>query len=216
MKLAVIVPYRDRASHLAEFIPLLREELFAQGIEFEIFVVEQSAAGPFNKGRCCNVGFALTSGFDWHCFHDVDLVPIEDSDYSWPVWPTRVIYLSSKNDYQQLDGGNLGGVCLFQPQHYRLINGFSNNFWGWGCEDNQLSWRCTAVGLKINRRRGVFRHLPDERPADMSHYEENPAYLSDPQEYASDGLSSLEYELLEHDKGEVYTRFLVSFDDFPD
>ncbi|MEM7361190.1 MAG: galactosyltransferase-related protein [Pseudomonadota bacterium] len=215
MKLAVIIPYRDRVSHLREFIPLIRQELQSQEIEFEIFLVEQSVAGAFNKGRCCNVGFALASGFDWFCFHDVDLVPIEKSDYSWPTWPTQLVHASSKHDYQVFDDVNLGGVCLFQAQHYQLINGFSNNFWGWGCEDNQLSWRCTAAGLKIEKRNGIYRHLPDERPADMSRYEENLAYLSDPLEYANDGLNSLTYELLEHTKGEDYTRILVSFDDFP-
>lgn len=197
MKLAVVIPYRDRAAHLREFIPAITQQLMSESIDFELHLVEQSANGLFNKGVCCNVGFLLAQGFDWYCFHDVDLLPIKNSDYSWPVWPTQMVHASSKHDFRPYESDNLGGVCLFRPEHYRLINGFSNNFWGWGGEDNQLSWRCFNAGLKIDHREIVYQHLADLNPADMSHYKENMAYLADPVDYQKDGLNSLDYELLE-------------------
>lgn len=31
-----------------------------------------------------------------------------------------------------------GGIEMFTAKHYQLINGFSNAFWGWGAEDDNL------------------------------------------------------------------------------
>ena len=37
-----------------------------------------------------------------------------------------------------------GGVEGFWSDHYRLINGFPNRFWGWGGEDDDLYVRFVA------------------------------------------------------------------------
>jgi len=34
-----------------------------------------------------------------------------------------------------------GGVNSFRPDHFQLINGFSNRFYGWGGEDDDLLYR---------------------------------------------------------------------------
>ena len=46
-RLAVLVPYRDREAHLAEFVPHMRQFLSAQGIPFQIVVVEQADCVPY-------------------------------------------------------------------------------------------------------------------------------------------------------------------------
>jgi len=35
-----------------------------------------------------------------------------------------------------------GGVNSFRAEHFELINGFSNKFYGWGGEDDDLLHRC--------------------------------------------------------------------------
>ena len=40
-KLAIIVPYRDREEHLAQFVPHMEKFLSDKKIDFKIFVVEQ-------------------------------------------------------------------------------------------------------------------------------------------------------------------------------
>lgn len=45
----------------------------------------------------------------------------------------------------------LGGVVAITPEHYRTINGFSNNFWDWGGEDDDLGLRVKKSELKIFR-----------------------------------------------------------------
>ena len=35
--------------------------------------------------------------------------------------------------------------------HFRRVNGFSNQFWGWGGEDDDMSTRVRANSLAITR-----------------------------------------------------------------
>ena len=37
------------------------------------------------------------------------------------------------------------------PQTFSLINGFPNNFWGWGEEDKALQNRAEAFGIEIKK-----------------------------------------------------------------
>ena len=39
--------------------------------------------------------------------------------------------------YEQL----FGGVEMFTKRHFEKVNGFSNSFWGWGAEDDNLYYR---------------------------------------------------------------------------
>lgn len=36
-------------------------------------------------------------------------------------------------------------------EHFHLVNGFSNVFWGWGGEDDDMANRIKAHGLHISR-----------------------------------------------------------------
>ena len=35
----------------------------------------------------------------------------------------------------------VGGVLAMKPHHYMKANGFSNSFWGWGGEDDDMERR---------------------------------------------------------------------------
>ena len=102
-KLAIIVPYRDREEHLARFVPHMNEFLSERNIEHKIFVIEQSNEKPFNRGWLLNVGYkiAVKQGYDYFCFHDVDMLPEDDScDYSWVDKPTHLSARLSKFNYK--------------------------------------------------------------------------------------------------------------------
>ena len=44
-----------------------------------------------------------------------------------------------------------GGVNMMTPEHYKLINGFSNNYWGWGGEDDDVRVRIALKKLHVWR-----------------------------------------------------------------
>ena len=57
--LAIVIPYRDRETNLRNLIFNLVPFLTRQRISnYKIFLVEQDAPGPFNKGQLYNVAFS--------------------------------------------------------------------------------------------------------------------------------------------------------------
>ena len=44
-----------------------------------------------------------------------------------------------------------GGVSALSPAHLQQLNGFSNQYWGWGGEDDDMSKRIKAANLTITR-----------------------------------------------------------------
>ncbi|VDO99505.1 unnamed protein product [Soboliphyme baturini] len=78
---AIVVPYRDRESHLRSFLQNIHPFLMNQSLDYGIFIVEPIENETFNRGKLMNVGFVEAKKmFNWSCviFHDIDLIP-EDS-----------------------------------------------------------------------------------------------------------------------------------------
>lgn len=141
-KLSIIIPYRDRELALKTLIPSLQNYVSKQVEEFDIVIVEQNNDKPFNKGLLNNIGFALCNAdCDYVCFHDVDLIP-ELADYSYPAVPSHISSHCSQFNYVNIPDRIMGGVVLFNNKDYREVNGYSNEFAGWGKEDDDLYHRC--------------------------------------------------------------------------
>jgi predicted glycosyltransferase involved in capsule biosynthesis len=160
-KLAIVVPYRDRRSHLEEFIPHMlayfERDKLDRLIRYTIHIVEQVSPDRFNRGKLTNVGFDLVRGqSDYVCFHDVDYLPIW-ADYSWSKSPARLIWhgLALKEDYDCF----FGGAVLFDNKIFSMVNGYPNCYWGWGYEDSELRLRCHLNGWIIEKRDGTYRSL---------------------------------------------------------
>lgn len=154
-KLGVIVPYRNREEHLKEFIPKMETYLSRKGIDYVIIIVEQDHNQPFNRGALCNIGYkeAKLHRCNYIVFHDVDMIPI-NVDYSYSNHPVHLATddLPFENYF--------GGITLFPSRDFAKINGFSNNYWGWGYEDDDLMFRCISKELPLNSRnikRPVFK-----------------------------------------------------------
>ena len=56
-----------------------------------------------------------------------------------------------KFDYQLPYEGIFGGVSAISVKHFNFVNGFSNQFWGWGGEDDDTSKRLTMNNLEVTR-----------------------------------------------------------------
>jgi len=203
-KLSVVVPYRNREKHLAEFVPFMEEFLSEQKIPFHVFVVHQLDQKPFNRAKLLNIGFSLSFEFDYHAFHDVDMLPL-DADYSYVEEPTHLASQVEQFSWGLPYEGYFGGVTLFNQADFRKINGFSNDYWGWGAEDDDLLTRCMAVGLDARRREGRYISLSHDK-APMSHYQDNLKKLRKLRssnvrgKLMEDGLNSLEFREVRREK----------------
>ncbi|MGE0715402.1 MAG: galactosyltransferase-related protein [Alphaproteobacteria bacterium] len=161
-RLAIVIPYRDREAHFRELFPRLAAFLADRhpALHCRIHLIEQAPGKPFNRGKLCNVGWTVARAtHDQVCFHDVDLVPIE-ADYSPVDGPTRLAWYGV--DRQHDREAYFGGVVAFPAADFERVNGFSNDFWGWGFEDTEVRRRCTAAGLDIRFRDGTYEALPHE------------------------------------------------------
>lgn len=150
-KLGIIVPYRDRYKQLM----LFKEHMtsYLKDIEYEIIVVEQDDGKLFNRGYLLNIGFLEAKRL--HCnyviFHDIDMLPIK-VDYSYSDKPLHLV-----TDYAKTHGYKkenfdtyFGGVTLFPIEHFEQINGYSNKYWGWGFEDDDLLHRCLINNVPLD------------------------------------------------------------------
>ena len=150
-KLGIIVPYRDRPQQLKRFIKHMGEYL--TDLDYQIFIIEQSDDKPFNRGKLLNVGykFACDNGCDYFVFHDVDMLP-EDVDYSYTDKPLHLATHLQEHDYETTFFDYFGGVTMFNKEDFELINGFSNEYWGWGFEDDDLLIRCLDSNLELDKQ----------------------------------------------------------------
>jgi len=211
-KLAIVVPYQDREWHLSELLPAL-DAFFKEhhpGLEFRVFVIEQEEDGrPFNRGLMKNIGFfiARRRGYDYCAFHDVDMLPVDDKcDYSYPDRPTRLASIFVKEvGGETTNAWNFffGGVVLLNNEDFAAANGYSNEYWGWGAEDEDLRFRCTAAGLQILLKWGTYRTLKhaSHRARDGDLPSTNRSRLGKVRagevDTSADGLSSLQYHVLQ-------------------
>jgi len=176
-KLLVIVPYRDRESHLKEFMPYITSTLASQSIDYKIVVIEQSPEKLFNRGLLCNIGVDLyQTECDYICIHDVDIIG-ENFDYNYEHIVTHLSARWRNYNYAEFYPRCLGGVVLFPKQDFIKINGFSNEYWGWGAEDDDLRLRCDVMGVKVQRKQGRFSSLPHERTQRKDRPQKSPGFI---------------------------------------
>jgi hypothetical protein len=96
-----------------------------------------------------NIGFkyALENKCDYVVFHDIDMLPI-DVDYSYSDHPVHLA-TNFKDKKRELFDTYFGGVTLFPINEFRRINGYSNKYWGWGYEDDDLLLRCVKKNIEL-------------------------------------------------------------------
>lgn len=203
--LVLLIPYRDRVEHKTIFIDYMRRFFKQQNIEFVIYIIEQTGSRPFNRGALINAGFlearkihsdaSITYGA-----HDIDMLPM-DISISYRIHDDCIKHLYGP-------AHTVGGICLFNAETFTQINGFPNNYWGWGREDACLMMRAEVAGIPIDRysfcERGKtmkFRELPTDKQKQSKwptgDYNEKAQLCQDEKEnpeYSKyNGLSTLQY-----------------------
>ena len=51
-----------------------------------------------------------------------------------------MLYVVVRLAYPEL----VGGVLSMRVQHFQRLNGYSNLYWGWGAEDDDMAYRCVS------------------------------------------------------------------------
>ncbi len=149
MKLGVCVPYRNRETHLKEFIPKVGAYLESKGIDYCMYFAHQVDDKLFNRGATKNVAakHAFEDGCDYIVWHDIDMIPEEGCDYSYPSkTPIHIATNISQMEYKLKYQEYFGGAVLFNKEQVEKTNGYSNDYWDWGMEDDDLFWRCYLEG----------------------------------------------------------------------
>lgn len=209
-QVAIIVPYRDREQHLPVFLKNLHPFLMKQQIEYGVYIVEQAAGAQFNRASLMNVGFVeALKQRAWDCmvFHDVDLLPMDDRNlYTCPDQPRHMSVAVDTFGFKLPYTSIFGGVSAMTVKQFRTVNGFSNSFWGWGGEDDDMSNRLKHVGFHIARypiniaRYTMLSHKKEK--ANPKRYEK---LNTGSKRFDSDGLNSLHYRLINLIRKPLYT-----------
>lgn len=150
-KLGICIPYRNRKEHIEKLIPRLTEHLNKLDIPHKFYVGHQVDEKLFNRGAMKNIAayHAFEDGCDYIAWHDVDMVPnSDDCDYSYPSeYPIHIATKLSKYEYKLGYEQYFGGVVLFTKDQVEKTNGYSNDYWDWGQEDDDLFWRAYYEGM---------------------------------------------------------------------
>jgi hypothetical protein len=221
-RLTVVIPYRDRAQHLQQLMPVLQAKLQEQALQYRVLLVEQEGNALFNRGRLLNAGIHYSADHtDYYCLHDVDAVPIT-ANYACPSQPLRLVnkVVGAPGRGRHNDYYFSGAVSIRKDQVF-AANGFSNEYWGWGKEDDDFFFRLLLAGfLCYFDLEGTYHDLPNPAHQQVRRYPDVPAHvkrnrrrrslllrgLEDPQD---DGLSTVRYEIVERSEHAGYERILV-------
>lgn len=129
MKLAVLVPHKDREVYQQFQKQYLTTYLEKQGISHNVVFCEQQNDEVFNRSKTLNIAFQFAYNNyrpDYVIVNDVDIVPL-NLDYSY-------------SDTAEVWFGDAGGVKLLSSDFIR-VNGYNPNFKGWGYEDSEFEHR---------------------------------------------------------------------------
>uniref|UniRef100_A0A8C2IFV6 UDP-Gal:betaGlcNAc beta 1,4- galactosyltransferase, polypeptide 2 n=1 Tax=Cyprinus carpio TaxID=7962 RepID=A0A8C2IFV6_CYPCA len=180
-------------------------------------VVFQLGEDTFNRAKLLNVGYTETikdAEYDCFIFSDVDLIPMDDRNlYHCYDQPRHFAIAMDKFGFRLPYAGYFGGVSGLSKKQFLKINGFPNEYWGWGGEDDDIYNRITLNGMKVSRpdvRIGRYRMIKHERD---KHNEPNPQRFSKIQNTKNtmrkDGISSLMYRVVSVKKYPLYTNISV-------
>lgn len=190
--MTIIVPYRDRADHLAAF-------LFAMSDypDINVVVIEQTHGKAFNRAKLINVGFLVSDPVIFIA-HDVDMIPV-NVNYT----PRKGVTQLASSEIQR--HGYLGGVTMYDADTFRRAGGYHNEYWH-RAEDNEQNFNLQRLRIPVRYWPGKFMTLPHPRTG--------PEFIPELWEKAQkprdvqDQLSICEYRVIEHRTSD-YTHLLV-------
>ncbi|KAL0871018.1 hypothetical protein ABMA27_004832 [Loxostege sticticalis] len=219
-KVAIIIPFRDRKQHLAIFLNHMHPFLMKQQIDYGIFIIEQAGNSDFNRAKLMNVGFAESQKQrpgGWQCFifHDIDLLPLDLRNmYTCPRQPRHMSVSIDKLNFKLPYEDLFGGVSALTKGMLEKVNGFSNKYWGWGGEDDDMSYRVRKMGYHIARyKTSIARYAMLDHKKSSPNPKRYQLLSQTSKVFQKDGLSTLQYEVVEIIQKHLYTHVIVNIDE---
>ncbi|CAF3751224.1 unnamed protein product [Rotaria magnacalcarata] len=216
-RVAIIIPYRNRDMQLRIFLNFMHPFLQKQQIDYQIFLIEPVDDVTFNRALLFNIGFnEAMKHYAWECFifHDVDLIPEDDRNiYSCPPEPRHMSVAVNTLNYELPYRTIFGGVSALTIEQFKSVNGFSNQYFGWGGEDDDMAARILTK-YRISRypasiaRYKMLRHQPDT--PNQSRYKILGLSIA---MRSVDGLSNLQYTMIETHKNKLFTLIRVTYNE---
>jgi len=147
-KINIIVPVRNRKEELKEFIFNIDKIMKSNKVNYRIYIVEQSYNNSsFNRGKLINIGISQSLKHEFSNIYYITDVDIYPKTYN--TFVMKYITGTIKHLYGNID--TLGGVFIIDKNTYSKINGYSNNYWSWGLEDNDLFERAKNLNITLDR-----------------------------------------------------------------
>jgi hypothetical protein len=203
---AIIVPYRDTPNkersvqmkifleHYHKFLPNIK-----------IYIIEQSDfVKKFNRGKLLNIGYKIAKKDKAQVFitHDIDLISPKEMAPLYNLIPDHPVHIGGLWKEKYTFSTFFGGIVSYNSKDYETSNGFPNNFFSWGGEDD-----CQYNRLVIN---SIPIYVPHSKTLKITgleheHMGNNPEnknlnkqrnVLEDFKTWKKNGVNSVSYKLL--------------------
>lgn len=220
-KMALIVPFRRRETHLLIFLNYIHDYLQQQNLTYAIYVVDQVDTLEFNRAMLLNVGFLEAMKerqYECFLFHDVDHIPVDPMLSYW--CDKEPMHMSSRTDVWEWKlpyKSFVGGVTKQLTSQVYRMNGFANVFWGWGGEDDDIFIRWREAGFHFERppdEQGQYAtikrgHYRDRTKSRATRFDPLRILKTSRDRIRVDGLNTVKYDIVDKKKTPLYTRLRV-------
>ena len=155
MNNAILIPFRNdkdgsRQIQMNTWIKFKQDNLPKSVLCFCV----QTNDLPFNRGLLLNAGVEFAekklkkSSF---ILHDVDLLPNDEllKYYCSSTYDNEVFHLARFGTRYSSNSNYFGGACRLSHTLFHRANGFPNNYFGWGGEDEEFRDRLRSVGAEF-------------------------------------------------------------------
>jgi hypothetical protein len=160
--IAIIIPHQNNIQDLQKLISQFQSENMIKILKsnrMDLFIIDQNNADKFNRGLLLNIGFLIAMknfSYDRYIFHDVNYIPDEELFNLYFKFINYNIHYVSP-EFNNSPTNFIGGVFAIKKEDFEKINGFPNNFFGQGVEDEAFYNRCAKSNLVIYRpNKGSF------------------------------------------------------------
>jgi len=213
-KIAIIVPFREqkqqkRGNQLKQFLEYIPK--FMKGLNYKIYVIEQSNDNKkFNRGKLLNIGMelAIKDKCSILISHDVDLLPCYDLKPYYAKYPNNPIHIGDRWTDKYTFYTFIGGILSLSPKLVKESNGYPNDFWGWGGEDDALYNRLSKITNVINRPSTgcikELKHIDTSEIKQLTNLKKKENTLKDLKNWKNNGMNNLNYKILKKNKF-IYT-----------